>query len=65
VPGSTWHQCNVLGLQEAVGLLPEYVAALFETHQVHAAADLDVELWPKLGDGVLNKAAYRGGWKPA
>jgi hypothetical protein len=23
------------------------------------------ELWPKLGDGVLNKAAYRSGWKPA
>jgi plastocyanin len=24
-----------------------------------------LELWPKLGDGVLNKAAYRSGWKPA
>jgi hypothetical protein len=24
-----------------------------------------MELWPKLGDGVLNKAAYRSGWKPA
>jgi transposase len=23
------------------------------------------ELWPKLGDGGLRKAAYRGGWKPA
>jgi hypothetical protein len=23
------------------------------------------ELWPKLGDGALNKAAYRSGWKPA
>jgi hypothetical protein len=28
-------------------------------------AGLDQELWRKLGDGVLNKAAYRGGWKPA
>jgi hypothetical protein len=23
------------------------------------------ELWPKLGDGDVSKAAYRGGWKPA
>jgi integrase len=23
------------------------------------------ELWPKLGDGEVRKAAYRGGWKPA
>ena len=23
------------------------------------------ELWPKLGDGSVRKAAYRGGWKPA
>ena len=23
------------------------------------------EIWPKLGDGGLRKAAYRGGWKPA
>jgi hypothetical protein len=23
------------------------------------------ELWPKLGDGCLRRAAYRGGWKPA
>lgn len=23
------------------------------------------ELWPKLGDGVVRRAAYRGGWKPA
>ena len=23
------------------------------------------ELWPKLGDGGLRRAAYRGGWKPA
>jgi hypothetical protein len=23
------------------------------------------ELWPKLGDGGLRKAAYRGGCKPA
>jgi len=23
------------------------------------------ELWPKLGDGFVRKAAYRGGWKPA
>jgi transposase len=23
------------------------------------------ELWPKLGDGWVSKAAYRGGWKPA
>jgi transposase len=22
-------------------------------------------LWPKLGDGWVRKAAYRGGWKPA
>jgi hypothetical protein len=33
-------------------------------------ADIDIlfqqmELWPKLGDGVLSKAAYRSGWKPA
>jgi hypothetical protein len=26
---------------------------------------LCVELWPKLGDGSVRKAAYRGGWKPA
>ena len=25
----------------------------------------DPELWPKLGDGDVRKAAYRGGWKPA
>jgi SRSO17 transposase len=24
-----------------------------------------LELWPKLGDGEVRKAAYRGGWKPA
>jgi hypothetical protein len=24
-----------------------------------------LELWPKLGDGDLREAAYRGGWKPA
>jgi hypothetical protein len=23
------------------------------------------ELWRKLGDGAVRKAAYRGGWKPA
>ena len=23
------------------------------------------ELWPKLGDGLVRKVAYRGGWKPA
>ncbi len=23
------------------------------------------ELWPKLGDGSVRRAAYRGGWKPA
>ncbi|WP_288006783.1 reverse transcriptase domain-containing protein, partial [Acidiphilium sp.] len=23
------------------------------------------ELWPKLGDGMARKVAYRGGWKPA
>jgi hypothetical protein len=28
--------------------------------EVHAR-----ELWPKLGDGFVRKAAYRGGWKPA
>ncbi len=25
----------------------------------------DPELWPKLGDGDVREAAYRGGWKPA
>jgi hypothetical protein len=24
-----------------------------------------LELWPKLGDGSVRRAAYRGGWKPA
>jgi hypothetical protein len=24
-----------------------------------------LELWPKLGDGSVRMAAYRGGWKPA
>jgi hypothetical protein len=26
---------------------------------------LKTELWPKLGDGSVRRAAYRGGWKPA
>jgi hypothetical protein len=31
-----------------------------------AVQDLQVEEpWPRLGDGGLRKAAYRGGWKPA
>jgi hypothetical protein len=28
-------------------------------------SDVITELWPKLGDGSVRKAAYRGGWKPA
>ena len=32
---------------------------------VQNPVDLEEELWPKLGDGFVRKAAYRGGWKPA
>jgi hypothetical protein len=35
------------------------------TRDRQSPARQQAELWPKLGDGVLNKAAYRSGWKPA
>jgi transposase len=31
----------------------------------HDGAGLCMGLWPKLGDGWVRKAAYRGGWRPA
>ena len=39
--------------------------ARFVNNHAWALVRLQSELWPKLGDGSVRKAAYRGGWKPA
>lgn len=47
--------------------------AQYRHHDVQQIADRNVsqriarsfdELWRKLGDGLVRKVAYRGGWKP-